>query len=157
MSRVISPVSAQGSPNATTSNSTCGPIDGNPDLYGLGIRIGIYLQWLSSLLFFLFIPHNESTSVDTNSIFLFAVFAAIVNATFSSRTLRSAEAFIMLQLCFGYLLSALSVTGFRIRLLAADTVIVGETEWSKRWGDFQGWEGVKALVLGKRKEGEDPP
>jgi hypothetical protein len=30
--------------------SCLGPVDGNPDLYGIGIRVGIYLQLFSTLI-----------------------------------------------------------------------------------------------------------
>jgi hypothetical protein len=58
-----------------------------------------------------------SDTLDTNSIFLFAVFVAIACATTTSNGLRPSEAFIMLQLCFGYLLSVLSISGLRLTLL----------------------------------------
>ena len=90
---------------------------GNDDLYGLGIRIGIYLQWISSLLTNVLLPTGTSDYLDTNSIFLFAVFIATAYATHRDGGLRPAEAFIMLQLCYGFLLSVLSVSGFRLTLL----------------------------------------
>lgn len=97
--------------------AACNGFDGNDDLYGLGIRIGIYLQWISSLLTSLLLPTGASDYLDTNSIFLFAVFIATATATHRNGGLHPAEAFIMLQLCFGFLLSVLSVSGFRIALL----------------------------------------
>jgi hypothetical protein len=98
-------------------------LPGNSDLDGLGIRIGIYLQWISSLLTNVLLPNGVSDSLDTNSILLFAVFIAIANATdqpaglHQPARLHPTEAFIMLQLCFGYLLSVLSVSGLRLTLL----------------------------------------
>ena len=96
-------------------------LEGNPDLYGVGIRIGIYLQWISSLLINAFIPSGVSDSLDTNSIFLFAVFIAVANATKSAGVeplLDPIGAFVMLQMCFGYLLSVMNVSGLRITLLS---------------------------------------
>ena len=98
------------------TRDVCNGFAGNSDLYGLGIRIGIYLQWISSLLTNILLPNEVSDSLDTNSIFLFAVFIAIAKASQSSGEFRPAEAFIMLQLCFGYLLSVLSVSGLRLTL-----------------------------------------
>ena len=100
-----------------TPRAACNGFDGNDDLYGLGIRIGIYLQWISSLLTSLLLPTGTSDYLDTNSIFLFAVFIATATATQRNGGLHPAEAFIMLQLCFGFLLSVLSVSGFRLTLL----------------------------------------
>lgn len=96
---------------------SCSGFEGNSDLYGLGIRLGIYLQWTSSLLTNVFLPSAVSDSLDTNSIFLFAIFIAIACASTTAGGLRPAEAFIMLQLCFGYILSVLSVSGLRLAWL----------------------------------------
>ncbi|MCJ1395507.1 hypothetical protein MMC18_008393 [Xylographa bjoerkii] len=104
-------------PDSLSLRAVCSGIEGNSDFYGLGIRLGIYLQWISSLLTNILIPDEVSDSLDTNSIFLFAVFIAIANATTSSEGLHPAEAFIMISMCFGYLFSVLSVSGLRIALL----------------------------------------
>ena len=108
------------SPNVVAQQACLG-LTGDPDLYGLGIRIGIYLQWISSLLTNVLIPSGVSDSLDTNSIFLFAIFIAIAKATKSEvdqTLLGPIGAFVMLQMCFGYVLSAMSVTGLRITLLS---------------------------------------
>ena len=102
--------------SALFTREICNGFVGNSELYGLGIRIGIYLQWISSLLTNILLLNGVSDSLDTNSVFLFAVFIAIANATNATGGLHPAEAFIMLQLCFGYLLSVLSVTGLRLTL-----------------------------------------
>ena len=104
----------------SVTRAGCDGFVGNNDLYGLGIRIGIYLQWISSLLTNVLVPSGISDSLDANTIFLFALFVAIANATNSSGAqtiLGSIGAFVMLQMCFGYLLSVMSVTGLRITLL----------------------------------------
>jgi hypothetical protein len=87
-------------------------------LTSMGSVFAFYLQWISSLLTNILIPLGVSDALDTNSIFLFAVFIATAKSTASSGGLRPAEAFIMLQMCFGYLLSVVSVTGLRITLLS---------------------------------------
>ena len=99
------------------TRDVCNGFTGNADLYGLGIRIGIYLQWMSSLLTNVFLPHGVSDSLDTNSIFLFALFIATASSTTAKGGLHPTEAFIVLQLCFGFLLSVLSVAGMRLTLL----------------------------------------
>ena len=103
------------------SREVCKSLAGDPDLYGVGIRIGIYLQWISSLFTNLLIPSGVSDALDTNSIFLLAVFIAIANATKSSGTeplLGPIGAFVMLQMLFGYLLSVMSISGLRITILS---------------------------------------
>ncbi|KAI9737563.1 MAG: hypothetical protein M1834_009718 [Cirrosporium novae-zelandiae] len=69
----------------------CTGFQGNSDLYGFGIRLGIYLQWISSLLANAFVPDMMPSALDTNSTFLFAIFIAIVKAT-TAHTLRQVEA-----------------------------------------------------------------
>ena len=103
------------------AQQACLGLIGDPDLYGLGIRIGIYLQWISTLLTNFLIPSGVSDSLDTNSIFLFAIFIAIAKATKSAGDeplLGPIGAFVMLQMCFGYVLSAISITDLRITLLS---------------------------------------
>ena len=38
--------------------SCLGPVDGNPDLYGIGIRVGIYLQLFSTLVANHYLPET---------------------------------------------------------------------------------------------------
>ena len=78
--------------------------EGNPDLYGLGIRLGIYFQVLATLLASHFLPNEISTAWDTNGIFLLAVFAAVARATIEG-SIQYVEAFVMLQLMFVFLLA----------------------------------------------------
>ena len=82
-------------------------IDGNPDLYGLGIRLGIYSQIIATLLVNNFLPNEVSGTWDTNGIFLLAVFAAVANATVTL-TIQYVEAFVMLHLIFAFLLAVVS-------------------------------------------------
>ena len=79
-------------------------IDGNQDLYGLGIRLGIYFHLIATILVNRFLPNEVSGAWDTNSIFLLAVFAAVAKATVS-RTVHYVEAFVMLQSMFAFLLA----------------------------------------------------
>lgn len=91
----------------------CG-IDGNADFYGLGIRVGIYLQWISSLLANRYVPEAIRNLLITNTIFLLAVAIAAAQAT-ATRDLRKAESLALQHLCFGFLFTVLTVWGFRIR------------------------------------------
>ena len=88
------------------------PHDGNPDFYGLGIRVGIYLQLTTAILAKYFHPEAIPENLTANTIFLLALFAAIATATLGSG-LRPEEIVILLQLCFGFLLSVLSILGGR--------------------------------------------
>lgn len=76
-----------------TEPVVCG-FDGNPDLYGLGVRSGIYIQVVS---FFLaaFRLKKESAYLQSSAfVFLFAIFIALVRET-ANRTLRAPEAAIL--------------------------------------------------------------
>ncbi|KAI4108310.1 MAG: hypothetical protein LQ339_002211 [Xanthoria mediterranea] len=88
------------------------PHDGNPDFYGLGIRVGIYLQLTTAIVAKYFHPEAIPENLTANTIFLLALFAAIATATLGSG-LRPEEIVILLQLCFGFLLSVLSILGGR--------------------------------------------
>ena len=78
-------------------------IDGNADLYGLGIRLGIYFQIISTIIVNHFVPDEVSGIWTTNGIFLLAVFAAVANTTVH-HSIQYIEAFVMLQLIFAFLL-----------------------------------------------------
>lgn len=89
---------------ALTRQNLCS-IEGNPDLYGLGIRLGIYFQLTSTSLTSRLLPEETLSAWDTNSIFLLAVFAAVSKSTVSG-AIQYAEAYIMLQLMFAFLICA---------------------------------------------------
>ncbi|KAL8892761.1 MAG: hypothetical protein Q9215_000353 [Flavoplaca cf. flavocitrina] len=88
------------------------PHEGDPDFYGLGIRIGIYLQLTTAVVAKCFHPEAIPENLTANTIFLLALFAALVIATLGPG-LRPEEIYILLQLCFGFLLSVLSILGGR--------------------------------------------
>jgi hypothetical protein len=87
-------------------------IEGNPDFYGLGIRIGIYLQWITALLANHTLMGAIGTNLETNTIFLVALFVATAVAS-ARNTVQTAELVVLLQLCFGFLFSILSIWGHR--------------------------------------------
>ena len=79
------------------------PVEGNPDLYGLGIRLGIYFQLISTSLTNRLLPEETLSAWDTNSMFLLAVFAAVSKSTVNG-TIQYVEAYVMLQLMFAFLI-----------------------------------------------------
>jgi hypothetical protein len=80
----------------TITNSTCG-FEGNNDIYGIGIRIGIYLQilavWFAN--YFLF----SETHVLRDSVSIFSVALLIVRLIYSAHPsdVYAIEAFVLLQ------------------------------------------------------------
>ena len=51
--------------------------EGNSDLYGIGVRIGLYSQWFATLLITLFDPEAESDARIANIIIQFAIFIGL--------------------------------------------------------------------------------
>jgi hypothetical protein len=89
-------------------------ITGNPDFYGLGIRVGIYIQWATSFLANLFLREAIEENLGTNTIFLLALFVATAVATVQG-TVQTVEILVLLQLSFGFIFSILSIWGHRTR------------------------------------------
>ncbi|KAI7777898.1 hypothetical protein LA080_002950 [Diaporthe eres] len=87
--------------------------EGNSDFYGLGIRLGIYLQWITTLLAHLFFDESIPGNLELNCVFLVAVSAGTLVAT-RAGTIRPAECLVLLHLCFGFIFSILSIWGHRI-------------------------------------------
>jgi hypothetical protein len=77
--------------------------EGNFDLYGLGIRLGVYLQLLSTVLANSFLPDSVSEDArNTNTIIMIAVFAGMATATFQGN-MNSVEIFVMIMLLTAFL------------------------------------------------------
>jgi hypothetical protein len=87
--------------NSTTS--ACA-FEGNADFFGVGIRTGFYLQWISTLLTTLFIPAEENILRAANIILQIAVAATVLLLTARS-ALYAVEAVIAFWLIFGALSS----------------------------------------------------
>lgn len=99
------------------ADSNC-KIKGDSDFYGRGIRIGIYLQWISSWMSLLVDPQSAQSVFDTNSIFVFAITTATILANFSpTPSIKPIETFIMLQFMLGFLITTLSTIGIRLNFL----------------------------------------
>lgn len=106
--------------NATGPENDCS-IAGDGDLYGEGVRYGIYLGWIASWIGNNFLRNEAELcqTLDTNSMFLTAVAINVTWFTLSNK-IRVIDALILLQLCFGYLLSVMSLWGYRTRVYADD-------------------------------------
>ncbi|UNI19242.1 hypothetical protein JDV02_005439 [Purpureocillium takamizusanense] len=75
--------------------------DGNPDMYGLGIRLGFYLQWLSLNLAVTLRVHEEIPAIRfTNTSFIAAEFLAVL-IQISQATIEPVDIYIVLLLCYG--------------------------------------------------------
>ena len=59
---------------------TCG-FEGNADTYGLGVRLGIYLSWTSTIIASGWLPTIRADIIDTLVIFTLAFFGATLLVT----------------------------------------------------------------------------
>ena len=81
---------------------------GNPDLYGLGIRLGVYLQWLSSQIAVHFRIEGSTELSEAYLIFSLALAIGVLVLTFGQETdnrPHPVEILIMLYMIFGGLFS----------------------------------------------------
>jgi hypothetical protein len=107
-------------PRGPDPNAGC-PFPGNSDLYGFGIRIGIYLQLLSTLLANSTLSDQlRDDAHNTNAIIMIALFAGMVNATVKNQ-LNAVEIFVM---CF--LLMAFLWSDFTPRHISSYVLVRGE-------------------------------
>lgn len=97
-------------------------IEGNPDFYGLGIRIGIYLQYITAFGANLFHKEGIDGNLTTNTIFLLALLVATLVATVRGNV-QTTEIVVLLQLGFGFIFSILSIWGHRTRAPRGDAPI----------------------------------
>ena len=104
----------RGNIESTSRASRCTHV-GNTDLYGLGIRLGVYLQLFSTLIANHFLVETSQAAWDANAVFLVAIFIAIVKTSVGSNTIAAFEAFVMLQMLLAFVLAVFNVTGGKWR------------------------------------------
>ena len=79
--------------------------DGNADMYGIGIRIGFYLQWYGTILASWLAPSEVPGFRFSISIFIAATFVALlIQIIRDVSSLEVVEVYIILLLTFGYYL-----------------------------------------------------
>lgn len=100
-------------PSSPIVDLGCGFV-GNPDFYGLRIRLGVYLQWLTAMLAHYLLTEIVSENLDVNAIFVFALSIALVSST-ARNEVQDAEIVVLLQLCWGFILGVLTIWGHRLR------------------------------------------
>jgi hypothetical protein len=99
-------------------------IPGNSDFYGFGVRVGVYLTWVSSWLANNFVESEMEGNLDTNAVFLFALALTVVVLS-AEKEIWSIDSAILLQLSFGFVFGLMSTWGRRTRFY--------------RKGHFGGW------------------
>jgi len=101
--------------------ANCGGFEGNPDFYGLGIRLGVYLQVLSSWATNTLKDDAIADTHAANSIFLLAIVVSVLSAT-ASQEIRPVEVWLMLQICLMFPLTVMSIFGVRTNFLTPENV-----------------------------------
>lgn len=85
--------------NITSTQQLCGFV-GNGDTYGLGVRLGAYLQWITSLFASQLSVDEANSMRGVNTCFNFAMLVALIWQTFSRDPhLYPSEAYILLLFC----------------------------------------------------------
>jgi len=87
-------------------------VDGNPDLYGLGIRAGIYCQWISACLVHGLDLDGRDGLMEAYIVFLIALTIAILVTTARSYPTHAFEIFLLTCIIFGGTYTVI-VTGYR--------------------------------------------
>lgn len=106
-----SPVSSSALPLRVRSE-TCGFV-GNSDAYGLGIRLGIYFQWIASWIANQLSPEIAAELNDVNCIFLIAIFISGIVLSATPSNAYVVEILILLFILFGSVFSVLSTATIR--------------------------------------------
>ncbi|KAF2472760.1 uncharacterized protein BDR25DRAFT_365913 [Lindgomyces ingoldianus] len=92
----------------------CG-FEGNGDMYGLGIRLGYYLQWYGAIFAAWFAPTESRSLRFTNALFIAASFLALVIITARDmESLQPVEVYIILLLMFGAYLALIPIYLWRL-------------------------------------------
>ncbi|KAK8252123.1 hypothetical protein IWZ00DRAFT_544161 [Phyllosticta capitalensis] len=116
----------------------CPRSTGNGDLYGLGIRLGIYLQWLSSHITHTVSPASAAATHDANSVFLLAILIALTTGTARPRKwIRAEEAYVVLLIAWGFVGTVVGVAGVRLRGLEGHGGGLGARKWVR--GRVDAW------------------
>jgi hypothetical protein len=84
---------------SSPENGQCG-FFGNPDMYGLGIRVGVYCQSLANLIAGAFRQESVKDIQTTNSYFRLALFVALCYLTATDSDFEPVEAAIIVLLGF---------------------------------------------------------
>lgn len=104
-------------------------INGDSDMYGLGIRIGFYLQWYGAILASWIAPSEINAMRFSNSLFVAATFLALIVQTAKSE-LQPVEIYIVLLLTFGYYLYFVPL--FLWRLVTGCSPLLDPSRWPRK-------------------------
>lgn len=88
-------------PEACASRETKSGFTGNPDFYGFGIRLGIYLQWWASLIANIYLRDDWASMLAAYMVFSTALIVAVILITFQHACTFTAEVIVILFIYWG--------------------------------------------------------
>jgi hypothetical protein len=94
------PLSTKTGTQSRPRSEDCGFV-GNPDLYGLGIRLGVYFQWLSELIIILWYPEGHDGLTSAYLSFMAAVQIAVIVIAADPFSSYAAEVLVLLYILCG--------------------------------------------------------
>ena len=97
-------------------------------MYGIGIRIGFYLQWYTNILASWVAPREADGLDFSNTVFITATFIALIIQTIRHR-LITVEIYIILLLCFGGYIYLVPLYAWRI--LTGCNPMLDPSRWSR--------------------------
>jgi hypothetical protein len=88
-----------------TALATCG-FEGDENIYGLGVRLGVYFQWIATAVAYNAVPEQAAQVQTVNLCFQLSVLVALLYATAPSSAgdthqVKAVEAYIIFILCVG--------------------------------------------------------
>jgi hypothetical protein len=86
---------------ACSSRETRNGFIGNPDFYGFGIRLGIYLQWWASLIANIYLRDDWASMLAAYMVFSPALIVAVLLITFQHACTFTAEVIVILFIYWG--------------------------------------------------------
>lgn len=89
---------------------------GNPHVYPLGLRVGIYLQWFATILANFFVPSVASSMRGINTLFQIAIFSGLSYEITNMDALDGIEVFILLTLCIGSIVCLITSPNMDVRV-----------------------------------------
>ena len=92
---------------------TCQELQANGELYGLGIRVGIYFSWYATLVANIYVKSRIEDVSDTNTLFILANFIALASHSYRGEV-NVVDVYIVLAIFFGYLFGGWSLAGIRL-------------------------------------------
>jgi hypothetical protein len=139
--------------NVSDQQDNCYDFVGSPDLYGVGIRVGVYLSWYATLIANHFAKSRVDDMSDTNTLFMLTNIIALALVS-SRQSIESVESFIVMSTLLGYFFSFWSVAGMRlgdfyVSPKPAESLFYGRM-WNYRKWSFQFLGGYSAVGIGFR-------